>query len=207
MSIPLAVGQYYRVTHDLTMMSQRLMNTFNYRLDTVGTETDNEALGIAMRLVLNAAGRLRAKYLLAIPPQVTLANTWIQTLWPTRMRKQTFVDALPGTLAGIASSANTAASIERNGDRASRHDIGRIQLPAANDTGSITNGVITAAGYLAALNALGLEMITTITTAGGSVLRPVLLRTPVDGSFSYVIGGTVQTTLRVMRRRTVGVGK
>jgi hypothetical protein len=207
MGIPLAVGQIYRVTFDLTMFGQKLMNTFSYRLKTIGAEADSDALGTAMDTVLSAGLNLQSKYLAIVSPQVTLANTWIQLIYPSRVRKQIFLKGIAGAAAGTSQTANVAVSVERFGGLANRHNVGRVQIPACDDAGHISNGVISGVLYLADINTFATQMKQSITTLGASVLEPVLVPRAGGPTFQLISGTIVQSTVRVMRRRTVGVGK
>ena len=207
MAIAPAVGQIYSVTFDLTMFGQKLMNTFQYRLGTIGTAITTDDVCDGMNTVMNTAGNMYAKYRACVTAQVTHNNTWIQVAYPARQRKKVYAIGVAGSWTGTAYTANTAVSIERYGPAANRHNIGRVQIPSADDATSINNGLVSGAGYLTVLNAFAAQMLQPLTTAAGSVLGPVLVRSPIDGNYEFLLGTSVQTTVRVMRRRTVGVGK
>lgn len=202
-----AVGQVYRVTFDLTMFGQKLMNTFSYRLSTVGTEVDSDAVCTAMDVVLATAGNMLPKYRPCVAPSVAIDNLWIQNVYPARVRKLVFLKATIGTAAGTSNTANLALSIERRGVLANRHNVGRVQIPAPDDIMNLVNGSFPAGAYLTAVIAFAAQMLVPITTAGGSVLGPVLTKNPIDATFANVTEAIPKTTARCMRRRTVGVGK
>ena len=202
-----AIGQIYRVTYDLTMFGQKLMNTFEYRLSTLGAEVDTDAVCTGLRNTMVGGMVFEGTYQLAIPLQVACDNIWVQCIYPTRVRKLVFVKNVLGSNAGTASTANVAASIERRGVLANKHNVGRIQVPGCTDAISVVNGSIPAGAYLTSLNNLAAKIILPATTAGGSVLGPVLTKNPVDATFANITEAFAKTTVRVMRRRTVGVGK
>lgn len=203
-----AVGDIYLVSFDLIFGGQKMLSTFRYRLDTLGTATTTDDIYNNMATLIASGGNLSAKYLAALPPQVTMVARWYQRVWPTRIRKKIDPSGVAGGWANPATATNSAASIERFAEVATRHGVGRIQIPASNNVLDVTAGVITNAGYLAALNALGAQMVATLTLpVVGSTMRPVLQSVTVPSVFNYVIGTVAQATLRSMRRRTVGVGK
>lgn len=207
MSFPITNNQVYRVTYDLTMFGQKLMNTFSYRVGVIGSEPDTDTLCDNIETVLSGLTNLEAKYRACLPPQVTIANTWIQVIYPTRIRKKVYVRNLAGLWTGVALTANTAVSIERFGAVANRHNIGRVQLPSGDDVTSMNNGLVAAGAYTTALTALATQIPANLSTIGGTVMNPVLVQSPVNANYNYITGANLQPTMRVMRRRTVGVGK
>ncbi len=202
-----AIGQVYRVTYDLTMFGQKLMSTFSYRLSTLGTEADTDAVCTGLRNAMVGGMIFEGTYQLAIPGQVTWDNVWVQCIYPVRVRKLVFAKAVIGSNAGVASTANVAASIERRGALANRNNVGRLQLPAPTDAASIGSGSIPPGAYLTSLTNFAAKVILPATTALGAVLGPVLTKNPIDATFANVIEAFAKTTVRVMHRRTVGVGK
>lgn len=202
------VGQIYLVTFKGTMAGQTLLNTFRYRLETLGTAITTADITTNMDLLIASGGNLSPKFIGAVPPQYTLDERWYQCVSPSRIRKVIVNAALAGTFAGTGSTPNASVSIERFAEVATRHGVGRLQLPAANDSANVTNGIINGPGYTGALAALAAQMILPLTLPTvGSTMKPVLqdLRNP--GVFNYIIGASAKNTMRVMRRRTVGVGK
>lgn len=208
MAIPAAVGQIYAVNFELVMFGQRLLNTFKYRLDTLPVAASTKQVCDAANTALQTINNLKDKYLNAVPTQVLLNNIVIQTIYPTRARREVYALSQSGLWLGAAIVANTAISIERFGETATRHSIGRVQLPASNQSVDVNNGVLQAAGYITALNNFKTQMLAQLMLAAPvGTLTPVLVRSPVDGNYEYLNGTTLQLTSRVMRRRTVGVGK
>lgn len=203
-----AVGDFYLLSFYHTMGAQKLINTFRYRLESLGTAITVDDVQNNMETLIASGGNILSKWLAVIPPQVTLVERWYQRVFPTRIRKKIVASGLQGTWANATTSTNQAVSIERYAENATRHGVGRIQLVASNNPLDITNGSITNAAYTTALGVLGTQMAASLTLpVVGSVLKPILQSVSVPGSFTYIIGSSVKPELRTMRRRTVGVGK
>lgn len=207
MPIPAAVGQIFQITFNGQVANQVLMNTFHFRLDVVGAAQNVDQVADEINTKITAGTELFQKFLDCMPPEYLALSRWIQVMWPTRVRRKTYLSGLPGNYAGKANSPNFAVSIERHAETSGRSSVGRVQLLASDTPADITGGTITGAAYAAALDALALKMRSSISTApSGHILNPVLWAKATQQTFRYVTGSFKQTTVRVMRRRTVGLG-
>lgn len=203
-----AIGDIWLVTFSLTQGGQRLQNRFLYRLETVPGGTTTDTISNEMNTLMTAGGNLFPKYLAALNPAVTVAERWFQRIWPTRIRKTVFVSGLAGAWVNTGTATNSAVSIERHTENATRHGVGRIQLPASNSPLDITAGVITNVAYTTVLQTLATQMLQPLNLVpSGATMKPVLVAQNNPASFLYLNGAFPQSTLRSMRRRTVGVGK
>ncbi len=203
-----AVGDIYLVSFNLLFGGQRMLNTFRYRLETLGTAVTTDDIYNNMATLLASGGNMSQKYLAAVPSQVQLVSRDYQRVWPTRVRKKIDSALVNGTWVNAGSATNSAVSIERYAEEATRHGIGRVQLPASNSAIDVTGGVITNAGYTTVLQTFATQMNVALTLpVVGSTMKPILQSRAAPASFVYEIGTSVQPTLRSMRRRTVGVGK
>lgn len=111
-----------------------------------------------------------------------------------------------GQLAQDAPSVNVNASVEKRTDVGKRYGVGRMTttpLPASQ----MQNGLLTAAA-LTAWGLLATAMMQNISaTTDGTVMYPVLWSIKVPTRPLPLESCNVQGTVRVQRRRTVGVGK
>ena len=193
------------VTYVGDLLNQRIMSTFWYGISSlIGVPTLGDVMD-ELRAKLITANNLRDDYLSCCPPQYTLNETWVQFVRPTRYVKKVYVDAQAGTFAGDAHTANIAAVIERRGVTASRKSVSTLHVPCPTANSAITGGSITA-GYATPLADLATQVATQVTTATGYVLDPVIDNGVGGTNFTAIGLAFPQTTVRVMRRRTVGLG-
>lgn len=202
-----AVGQIYLTTFRGRIANQEIMNTYIHRLDVLGAPATTDQVIAEFNTRITAGGGLFNTFISAVPPEYLCLERWFQVVWPTRIRKNVVVSNLPGSWAGVNDSPNVAVSIERFAETSGRNSVGRVQLPASMAPADIAGGVISGAGYKAALDAHAVQMKTAVTTVPtGHVLSPVLWAKATAATFRPVIGSVRQETVRVMRRRTVGLG-
>jgi len=190
---------------------QRVLNTFWYYVSVApGTLTTQLAAFTALDAVISAGTNLSPKFIGAMPDNYVLEERWYQVIQPIRYVKYAFVANLPGTVGYEAFTPNTAASITRRSELGNRRAVGHLQViaPTGGDPNTYNDGIIESAGtYKTALAALALQMIQNV-TAGGYTFRPVV-GPGLDGSGNarYLVGATVQDTVRTMHRRTVRLGE
>jgi hypothetical protein len=203
-----AVGQVYLVTTNGLAFGQMVLNTFYYQVSIVGSETDIRTLASNMFAKLTGAGSLTNGIFGCTPPQYQMVELWIQNVFPIRYRKFVNPMTTPGAFPQNASTANLATTITRFGDQANKHNRGSLHLLAPNLDPGTTAGDISGALATAA-STLALRLNASITTTGLTVLIPGLWpkKATAAQQFVPVTGSIVESTVRVMRRRTVGVGK
>lgn len=204
---------------------QQCYNVLHYYINESGS-VDDSALELEEDVVtfLSAAGDDPGSLIYCmrdLMSQVAYINTIAaQGIWQHRYR------AFTGTVSGFAGlqedslpAQNVAAVIEKYGADADRRSIGSFHLGGLSESmysaGSFT------AGAVVKLEALATAIEANLTVPGSDPLNPVtyspviLNRTKVviDGKNTWPITGykelagtTVKDTVRVMRRRTKGVG-
>lgn len=211
----LAVGERLLITIATTYFGQRCLNTFLYRCSATAAGVTHAAAIAALHVKLNTANDLYDKYVACLPAGGAIGGieAWYQIIAPVRYRKT--VLGIEKTIPAVYTSqtANVSASIERFSEEASRKGVGGIRVPVG--TSGIDNGLIGDA-LLDDLTALGDLMNDLQTTASPSVswvpqvgLPGYTGEPPVPGNPMLsldCVGTNVQTTARVMHRRTVGLG-
>jgi len=210
MAIP-AVGQKYLITIKGVIGNQVTMSTFWYQLENLGPAASVNAVYDVIQAQLAIANLLAFDFRACCPDNWDHTETWIQCVHPDRVMKRVVPINLPGAFPLSAMHTNLAAVIERRAEIADRKSVStlHVPLPEPSDVGVI--GVITDPVYLGKLNDLATEMKQDITSGGGAptILRPVVFNPkglPAPVSNRFIVQTTVMQTMRVMRRRTVGLG-
>lgn len=206
-----AVGDIFLLTHKMSLLGQKLIGTHHFRINSLGGAfPDMDTFCSEVYTKVSAPNQLNAKLLLCIPTNCSLDSTWIQRIKPTRARRRTFGIGTFGSGFGTAESANVQGSITRQDDEANRRSTGALHVPIAPiPVTTMVSGSFTA-GPLSALQNLAPLMVGTFVTASGFICQWVLYhKTFPPGTLNYtnITQAYQQTTVRVMRRRTVGVGK
>jgi len=132
----------------------------------------------------------------------------LQVVYPQRLRFMEYSKAVTGNSGNDASTSNLAVSIERWSKINKRRGIGRIQIPLGDN--EYVDGIVNNVPYKNALALVKTRMTEPILTGGtgtSGTWNPVIANTAAPQIvISPVDGATIKTTVRVMRRRTVGLG-
>lgn len=173
--------------------------------------------GFLSVFAVDAAGTLIRGMKGLMSTDVVIDKVTAQAIFPTRYVKEETEDfTVPGVAVGECKAQNVQLCVTKKGDLARRSNVGHFHLGGLSES-VYANGVIDVGGFGAQLGALltGLEWQPNDVANAISYHPAILNKTKVivDGKDKYVISGsTVQTfvefneTLRVMRRRTVGLG-
>lgn len=136
----------------------------------------------------------------------TIDYVQLQYIWPTRMSYyRVAAEVLAGIRVGPPAPPNVQASVTFQGDAVGRHNRGAMRIPGllAED---VTEGRISAS-LAADLNTLGDFLLTPFTPPTSALeYELVIFQRLAPGASLPVTHKTVQTTSRVERRRTVGLG-
>lgn len=200
-----AVDDRYLVTYVGTLNGQRIMSTFWYRLDTIFGAPDKGQIMDGMRAQLIVPNGHRQRYLEAAPANYTLKETWIQPIRPTRYVKKIYGDTLLGLWSQNADTSNVAAVIERRGVKASKKAVSVLHMPVSTNVNAMASGDITLA-YKVTLIALSAQIESQLVLVGGHIVKPVIDNGTAVTAYNEVQSAFPQDTIRVMRRRTVGLG-
>lgn len=194
-----------------TFINQRTITTFGFQWNlAAGNDPAVNDLS-SFFFASNDYLSLQSAFLACTPQNYTLDQAWLQMVFPTRVRKYVFVPALEGTIPVDAVQPNTQASVSRHAVVASRHGNGGVRVPAPQSAAYVVNGSITPA-YTALLQTLANEMkeqIVPVIPGTTGTMNPVLLdfgQYPIVTARA-IVATTVQSTARVIRRRTVGEGE
>lgn len=190
--------------------AQRIMNTFSWGVElapAAGVDWDNFVTTFNTHLV--AAGSLIPAIRQATPVSYVITEIWYQYCnIAGRFRLTKRAHNLEGQWPVAGSTANLAGVITRRGDLAQRNNQSNLHILAPSDTSAATGGVLTQA-YKSALETIKAEImeVRIINPAAGAVsLVPVIANGPLATQVTPITTVDVQSTMRVMRRRTVGLG-
>lgn len=209
-----AIGDIWMFTVVGSVFNQKTMNTFHYRVEDITSPLDEGILAdlIAEDFMPAVPDSDTPGWALVdcIPPQWSCQELWVQKLSPTRYRRNSYIRTAAGAYEGETTVPNVAAVITRQGPLAAREQISNLHVGPIDVSGSFAdNGVLTTDGTTKlALLAGSLEEDFPSGGGGTYSLRPVIYHAKLapPGNFHYLDATVVQTTTRVMRRRTVGRG-
>jgi len=191
------VGQY---------LGQTTMNTYPYVVDTAPVVPVPYATAMAaLNTALDAGDTLANTQRGCCPQNWIHVSTWCQVIYPTRLRKFAFAHDGPGLFAETDSfTANLQASIERYSEETGRREQGAVRIPIGTDVTCIEDGSVTPELFTA-LVLHSVQMKTPLTVSGYSLVPLVGVGKPIESSLK-VFGCEAKRTVRVIRRRTLGLG-
>jgi len=208
MAIP--VGGVIKLAINGRINGQQTVTTFYYRVSggsTLGTVVED--LDAAIDMFVTAAAAPYGAFLAAVPVDWTNEFVSGQEVLPALSvaRKLPLVDV--GTR-GASTTPNLSAVVTKGTDLGGRSQIGSWHLPGVAN-GDQVGGIVDNA-LLGAMSAFGSRSLNVLTdVASGMILEPVLFHrnaeNPLASTFTKLTRTIPQDTIRVMRRRTVGVGK
>lgn len=201
-----AVGQIYRTQIRGRLNGQRIVSILDYRLEVIPAPTVVTAVYAYMSGLHVVAGGLKDKYKGCTPSNYILDEIGYQCIYPVRIVQQ-FTAVAEFGLAGLADTSNVQQAIEKRGEKATRYAVGGMHPPVGTQVTNFTAGLLTN-GQKVVLQALADEIpnqlgdgVTTLT------LRPVIYNRSFIPNYTYITECRIKDTVRVMRRRTVGVGE
>lgn len=208
-----AVGDIIEVTFEGLLHGQQILTKWHYRCGSiVGGVLTQEDMATELHTKMHGATGLKTAYQLCLPSQWSGVFDWYQVIKPTRyvaFKIGTSGDA--GTSTFDANTANVAFCLTSRGELAGRKYVKTSHIPMPEDSGFAVNGYVNALG-LTALGNLGLKVRTTLQLINGgrtAEMVPIIFhRNGLAGqNYTYIVDTIPQPTIRVMRRRTVGIGK
>jgi len=202
------VGDIYALTYRGTLAAQTIMSTFAYRLQSLdGTPTVVTIYDFMDTLFNDTASNLKDLLQDVLPDNYLFVDCRIQRVATQRIDAKIY-DLTPagGNFGFDATTANLAGVILRRGEVATRKSQSTLHLPYADKETGLANGLVSAS-YKTVAGALAtyIKADKTLPTTT-MVIRPVVYNRGSSPNFTAITRTAVQDTLRVMRRRTVGLG-
>lgn len=205
-----AVGDVFLLTMRGRCNLQRIITTLTYRITAWSGVSDeyNLALGMAQAFAATGLFNMETPYLGVMANNYTLDEIRAQKIRPVRYRYATVSIGNTGAFADNALSSNTSVDITMWAALAGRRYVTTKHIgPTPTAVGVYTDGLITN-GYKVPMLTLRDKMLATWTSAGlGVTMQPTIAHQPPLTGDTLIADGTVQDTVRVMRRRTVGLGE
>lgn len=175
---------------------------------TAGAEVDFATWAANFDAQLRAVGKIFDRIRQFAPSNLDMSTRTYQIISPVRQVKATIFSAYTGANITQAVTANVAGVVTKRGDLANRQNIGSLHVVAPGPTGAATNGTFDAPTQTL-LNAIALTLPLAIAFTSTTVTKTMVpaIYHRATHSYSDITSGTGRTTVRVMRRRTVGVGE
>lgn len=200
-------GDRVQVTLLGQLLGQRFMNTFLYRAEILGPAVDMVNAFGKLFLELNDATGLIASWQDVLPDNAMNLTCWIQTIRPVRGRRLIYSIAGSGEWEGSANVSNLQASITRQGPGTGPREQGGIRIPISEGAEAV------AGGYVTVLMENKLQVLADVMKENVPIATPDVVFVPQVGLPAGALASfdlfdtTIQTTVRVLRRRTVGRGE
>ena len=205
MSFTVQNGDVLEVVISARMNSQTLLNVLHYQYTESTPQIDGKAEIDAVLDQFTVEDGMLGAWADAMSNACTIESISGQIIKPVRFPYVRRSVGLVGDLVGQPLPQNVSASITKQSTIAGRGKSGRLQAFPA-DVGSVANGLITAGArtkYTALANAVGGKL----DNAGGiTAWLPIIFDRDAGGTQARVEGTVVQSTVRVLSRRTVGRG-
>lgn len=207
MAYVINVGSVLEIVFEGRLLGQQTITSFSYLFDTGSALSipDGRAAVVEALATVEVVGGLLDKYLACCSDQLVDVKAYGQWITPVRYAYVSGTRALDtGSLAQLANTPNVAGVITRRGEIADRRNISSTHMPAI-PASSYGAGVVSG-GQVALYETLLDEMLVNLTVAPGAVLYPCAFHRALPPASRVLKEGFVEPTVRVMRRRTVGVG-
>lgn len=197
---------------------QTLMNVFHYKITGHGSDTNAAqfTLGVLNEQKGNGNGLLVGEFSKLLGDDVTIYKLTGQIIYPTRFAVQAVDVTRAGQYAGGCTAQNVAGVITKKGALGNRHNIGALHIGGLSADAYLNGEVVGGWKNVATSVITNFLSLTMEANGGDDELEPVILnktKVPDTDPPKFVVSGSsdiaawqVQTTLRTMHRRTVGLG-
>lgn len=206
-----AVGDIWRVVAEGTWDLQQIRLTHHYIVSSVTGTIADTTLSALLLAKLNGGGGggdlFESKYLAVMPPSYQLTRWVVQKIYTTRLKYESLARGVAGTHADDTAAGNQAAVVTGQTNFSGRSEVSNKHIGPIPQSASVQDSGKIAAAYKALLTTLAGAFNTSIVSVAPAVqLDPGIFHKTGALRFTSFYQFTVQDTLRVMRRRTVGVG-
>lgn len=209
MSYSITLGDIIEIRLGYVISGQRLLNVLHYRVSAEGSiPITNGALWMQATATFfhNDAACIVQKMLQRTTNEVSFNLTQAQKILPVRYRAAAATSAQLGDIDPPTAAQNLSRVITKFTQNSGRGETGSFHMagfPASDyENGQFTNAVILGDSQLA--DALQANFTP---VADQATISPIILSRRDVGVYGNIIGVIQQKSVRVMRRRTVGVGQ
>jgi len=204
-----SIGDVLEVALVGDVNSQRVMTVLHYRVAVAPTEQDALVMQDDFSNLISQGELydIETAYLACMGTNYTLKQRRVQWVYPIRYRASVLTPELPGTANGQCEAQNLAMVITKRTNFAGRRHIGSVHVPGIIAS-FYDNGLIATAGGTAAQGLIDVLEDQVAEDGGDGIFEPCIWHRGQQGALAsnLITNWTYQSTLRVMRRRTVGLG-
>jgi len=209
--MPISQGDLIQLTFVSRWQGQQIMLTHHYKCRTppsggVTTATALQAMIDAVSPLI--ADTLGTAYLDCLPENVVVREVSAQKIYPAREVRQSQAFSSAGTSEGtVADTGNIDGIITLRTDKAGRSQVSNKHIGPLPGNG-FANGLVGPTQQVD-METLAQMLIAPLTAAGGGTYDPCIYHRAGDGAAQksdLITSFKLQDTVRVMRRRTVGLG-
>lgn len=207
MAYNIPAGGIIEIRLNMLMYGQQLLNVAHYRNgENAIPDAESVLLATLEEMFEQDAGSVITTYENSLSNEVTFNYADAQVIYPTRYSYVRYTITSNGGVAEKPVNVNVQGSFTKRGPLAGRGYTGRMEIPgliAAREVNGLWDG--TARAQLADIATAWLQPLTlgTFVAAG----KPIIYRRANPAASNPWEKATVQQTVRVARRRTVGVGQ
>lgn len=218
MSYAISGNSVCQVTLRSKLFNQTCINTFHYRLDLGGgTVSDGAAFLADFNDALGIADTFYSAYRGCLPAACAPIEVDLQWIDLDRFVKRSFGVGPIGLAGHVPTTANLSSDVMLRADISDRRSVGVKHIPGLG--GNAVAAGLVQVDLLDLLTELG-SQATLPVTVGTRTMTPIIfgraraaytdkhgvVHPGIPKSYRPVTQGLAETTARVMRRRTVGVG-
>lgn len=206
---PIAAGDVVQVVIESSCLGQTFLNVLHYRAKTNPT---GNGYGQQLANLIDAVGtgddeNIVPKMLALMSEEAKVVNVQAQRVYPNRDYYVRVEQDEAGIIPVVCNYPNSALVLTKQGEKIGRGRSGSFHLGGITDQ-HVALGYITAAGLILAASLgdkLGDPLVPSV---GGFTWEPGLYNPTLGNglNFNPLVGVFPRDTVRVMRRRTVGVG-
>ena len=202
-----AVGAIILTSLRYQWCGQILRNQFHWRLEQNTNNRSIEQLYDALQVKLSAANELYDKLKVDRAAECVLLDAAHQYIRPARFAGKGYTMNQAGSRTeDNMSITQICAVLTRRAVVATRRGVSALHMPVAVNTLVVDAGVLSAASQTN-VGAVGNAILNTASLGDGMSVRPVIYHRGATPEFDYIETFIVQPQVRIVRRRTVGLGE
>lgn len=207
-SYPLApVGAIFLSTMRYQHCGQILRNQFHWRLEGNTNSRNIDVVCAALDTEMNKVGGIFKSMQVLRDGNCTLLDTAHQMISPARYAGVGFTKNVAGDEVTVGIDVTQiAAVLTRRSVQATRRGVSSLHIPLAVSDNHIDFGVLSNTA-LAQVGVIGNAILNTGSLGDGMSVRPVIYHRNFTPEFYYIETFIVQPQVRIVRRRTVGLGE
>ncbi len=206
--MPMPVGAVQEITWGLDYNSERYMNVLHYRTITqpTGTPSITDELNSIINALI-AVGGVHPLLLAIMAQNVTNHFIRAQEVDPIRSVLWEVANAGAGLVAQDATTGNISAVLTKRTDFAGRDQVGSFHLAGVPETEYADGQLNNVGGWYGDFLTFGSRLLDNIVTTTNGIYEPVLWhKNAQPRTATRVTQFLIQPQVRIMHRRTVGLG-